>query len=618
MKYLQYSAEFRLNASANPRSRWRRFRAVFGESRQRGPGNGMLERATTTARFAERDLLASMEVQAPGRRDSDGGVSYSLFPPIRSMMFGPFLRLPAGFYCLTLSGVPGRPLQKGQPILGLEVIAQNRVLRGWMDVTAEELSRGVLAIYFEVPHELSIESGADAPFEFRMSAFGTCTFKVTRLALRSIDAADMPTSGEMTWRLLGRLRLLPLPGDLALTPLSIGALKLGRPWTPLFLPTGFFRLELAFRLYKLRRPDHDALDIRLVNEEGQAIASEVFSGCDLEGGVASFLFEMPLDMSYDSGAPQKLRVEIRHFGNVTIRLHDLRILRLSATTEAGESRPRRLAPKAAGGKKKILIFGNCQGGLLANAFRSHAAFSGQFSVKHHSMELPANLHEQGKRDLEDCNILLIQDIREWEQYPLRNYVPDTLQIVRYPCIRFASPWPFDAFNGPDDRMARNWDYPNFEFTYFDGLLARLRQEVPDHAARFQAYKQLDIKGVIDPVRLHAFEERRLSAMDKKFSTGIGAYILENFRKRPVFYTTAHPNGVILNMLLKQLARELEVNRFIWPTRRLDALRNLQIPVHPLVAGALGLKWADETTRYLVRGEKVTWEDYFRKYISYYG
>ncbi len=31
-----------------------------------------------------------------------------------------------------------------------------------------------------------------------------------------------------------------------------------------------------------------------------------------------------------------------------------------------------------------------------------------------------------------------------------------------------------------------------------------------------------------------------------------------------------------------------------------------------------MKWAQGDRRYLVRGEWVSWEDYVRKYIAYYG
>ncbi len=138
---------------------------------------------------------------------------------------------------------------------------------------------------------------------------------------------------------------------------------------------------------------------------------------------------------------------------------------------------------------------------------------------------------------------------------MKKHVPADLPTLRYPCVRFASLWPFDAFNGPDDKFARNKDYPNFEFTYFDGLLARLRKEIPDPEARFDAYRTLDVKGVIDPKRLHTFEEKRLLAMDEKFRRAWG----------PTFWrisagsgssTPAHPNGAILSMLMKYLAKEL--------------------------------------------------------------
>ncbi|WP_137129506.1 WcbI family polysaccharide biosynthesis putative acetyltransferase [Rhizobium sp. FY34] len=567
---------------------------------------------------AGRDVLPSMEVQIPGRRNADGTVSCLHLPPFRSMMFGPFLRLKAGRYYLEIEAVPGTPLQRGQPIFGVEVIAQNRILRGWRDFTPAELTERPQRIYFDVPFHLGIEGGADVPFEFRFTSFGTSAFKVVRLVLVHTPGAPVPEVPAMQWRLLGRLRLFPLSGGVVISPLSVGFLKFGRPWASLYLPAGLCKVELGLTLLKLKDPVRETLEIRVVTQEGMSVCSEVFNGKDLLGGNASLLFEMPADISYDAGSPHRLHVEVRQFGNATLRIEKLNIHRVDALATEPTRPISRPSLKIAGNKKRIIIFGNCQGGILANVLRHHSAFSGQFLVKHHSMELPANLHEQGKRDLEQCDILLVQDIREWEQYPLRDYVPETVKQLRYPCVRFASPWPFDAFNGPDDRFARNKDYPNFEFTYFDGLLGRLRNEIPDQEMRFEAYRSLSLKGSIDPKRLHVFEEKRLQAMDEKFDIGIGAFILDNFRKHPVFYTTAHPNGPILRMLLKYIARELGVQRFIWPTRRLDALRNLQIPVHPLVAHKLELKWANETTLYRLQGKKVTWEDYVRKYISYYG
>lgn len=565
-----------------------------------------------------RDVLPAMEVQFPGRRNADGSVSCNFMPPIRSPMFGPFLRLHAGRYYLEITARLGpQLLQKDHPVFGVEIIAQNRIVRGWGDFTVTELARGPQRIYFDVPRHMAIESGADAPFEFRFTSFGVSAFTIQKLVLVSVPASEAQEPVTMVWRLLGRMKRYPLSRHVSMSRFSIPLLKFGEPLAPFYLPAGLFSLELGAHIKGPSKAEGEALDVRLMTRDRQQILGEVFNARDLSSGKLSILFEMPSDLAYDAGSPQRLHVEIRQLGQARIDIETLEIKQVEPDKVQSPSLTKR-ASKPTGSKKRILIFGNCQAGILANAMRNQSAFSRQFSVRHHSLELPANLHEQGRKDLEECDILLVQDIREWEHYPLKNHVPDNLQTIRYPCIRFASPWPFDAFNGPDDRFARDKDYPNFEFTYFDGVLARLRKEIPDHEARFQAYRDLSIKGVIDPKRLHVFEEKRLQAMDQKFSIDIGDFILENFRKQSVFYTTAHPNGAIFRMLLKYIARELGIRQWILPSRRLDALKNLEIPVHPLVAKSLDLKWATDATQYRIRGKKITWEEYVRHYILYYG
>ncbi|AOO83420.1 WcbI family polysaccharide biosynthesis putative acetyltransferase [Bosea vaviloviae] len=567
-------------------------------------------------------LLPSMEVHEPARRWADGSVSVLLLIPARTFLYGPFLRLAQGRYRISFRCGVRMPLQGDHPVLGLEVVAQNRILCAWRDFTAADLRSGEQSVTFDVPSDLSIEGGADAPFEFRYSHFGNAWLTMLDVTLHSEapgDPADSQPAAIEAWRLLGRLRTLPRPGGVSLSPVSINWLKLGRSSATLRLPMGTYRVDLACDLKGARRQADPALEIAVRTRDGTPLGLGRFNASDLAKGHVSFEFGVPMDLSMDVGVPRAIDFRIRHFRNASLLLRSFDLHRLSPQVVVPSMLERdqpRLAYHPT--KKRIVIFGNCQGNLLAEALRDHSGFSRQFSVKHHYMELPAYLHEQGRRDLEECDMLLIQDIREWEQYPLRDYVPEQLPTLRYPCVRFASLWPFDAFNGPDDKLARNRDFPNFEFTYFDGLLARLRKELPDHERRFKAYESLQIERVVDFKRLHTFEERRLEEMDRKFTVGIGAYILDNFRNRQVFYTTAHPNGAIMKMLVKHVTRELGLSLHFWLPGSLNSLRRLQVPVHPKVAAALGVKWADAQRTYLVRGEWITWEEYVRKYISYYG
>jgi hypothetical protein len=179
-------------------------------------------------------------------------------------------------------------------------------------------------------------------------------------------------------------------------------------------------------------------------------------------------------------------------------------------------------------------------------------------------------------------------------------------------------WPFDHYNGPGDKEAYEREWPNLTFLYLDGLLARLRKEIPDREERLSAYRSLAVGGVTNYVRLHDFEERRLLAMDKQFGFTIGKFILDNFQRRRLFYTTNHPNGQIISMLLHYLLRHLGTDRGPRQVANLDHLKRLQIPVHPKVAKALGVRWAGEKTKYLYGGEQITWETYTRRYIDHYG
>jgi hypothetical protein len=270
-------------------------------------------------------------------------------------------------------------------------------------------------------------------------------------------------------------------------------------------------------------------------------------------------------------------------------------------------------------RRRVVIIGNCQSETLRQGFAQIEALNSRFDVRYHFIQLPKNLHEFAARDLEACDILLIQDIRLWDEFPLRDRVRPGAEAVRFPLVRFASLWPFDAWNGPGDRLAYEREAPNLTFPYLDGLLGRLRGDIPDPEARFAAYRALELPGIINYRRLHEVEARRLAAMDRKFGFAIGAFILDNFRQRRVFHTTVRPNWEVFNLLMQFVARQVGVGGPLSIGPGVDAsLRNPQIPIHPKVARDLGVRWADEATRYLNRGIEVPWERYVRSYIEHYG
>src|SRR5260370_577105 len=187
-----------------------------------------------------------------------------------------------------------------------------------------------------------------------------------------------------------------------------------------------------------------------------------------------------------------------------------------------------------------------------------------------------------------------------------------------PAIPFYWVGAFCGFNGPTDQHAIVQEAPNFTFTYFDGLLARLRQQIRDRERRFEAYRSLNIDGVTNYLRAHQFETRRMLALDKKYDCGIGKFILDRFQSEQLFYTTNHPNREIFELLIANIMRSLGVKGHIPPIAPLDQLHTLQVPVHPRVAEVLGVRWATPERKYRFRQEELTWEQYIRRYIEHYG
>jgi hypothetical protein len=269
------------------------------------------------------------------------------------------------------------------------------------------------------------------------------------------------------------------------------------------------------------------------------------------------------------------------------------------------------------GRRRVVIIGNCQSETLRQGFAQLEVLNRRFEAKYHFVQLQQNQRDFVARDLEQCDILLVQDLRDWDRFPLRDCVPATAEIIRFPLVRFASPWPFDGWNGPNDRAAHEQEAPNLTFSYLDGLLGRLRKEIPDKEARFHAYRALEWPGIVNYRRLHQIEERRLAAADKQFGIAIGDFILANFQKRRLFHTTVRPNWQVFNLLLQYVVKS--VTEPVSLNERYDVmLREPQVPVHPRVARDLGVRWADDRTRYLAHGREVSWENYVRSYIEHYG
>src|SRR5260370_39933425 len=107
-------------------------------------------------------------------------------------------------------------------------------------------------------------------------------------------------------------------------------------------------------------------------------------------------------------------------------------------------------------------------------------------------------------------------------------------------------------------------------------------------------------------------------MEKQIGCEIGKLILDNFQRRRLFYTTNHPNGQIIGMLMQYLLQKLGMDQGYRPNSTLDHLRRVQVPVPPKGAQTLGITWAKENAKYLHAGAPNTWGNCLRPYCTHHG
>lgn len=549
----------------------------------------------------------------------------------------PYIQVGEGRYRVVLHCRSANTRVGGQPVVGVEVVglrgrypwtarqgwlsespARDRLVLGWGDFLDRDLTGGSASFEFDVPFAFSVETG-DAPWlEFKVFHLGNADLEIVGLDLQRCGEADPDNPVPQRWRLLGRIgRQFGREGDIAVRRNDRPGALTGRARPRLELPPGHYRLLLTARLDPDAAPAAPVFEARIaVAAEGwrqrgrHIVAERSLTVAEFRDGVATLDFAIPPEKA---GTRSRVELRLSHFGETTAALNGAEIVGVAPPCQAARAG---VLPTR---RQNVLIIGNCQAETVAEAFRRAAPLRRRFDANYQFVGLQRGLQESGRRLLERADLLLVQDIKDWEWYPLRDFIPASAEIVEFPFLRFASLWPFDGYGGINDVEAHQREWPDLTFIYLDGLLGRLRKEIPDKEARFQAYRSLDVPGVVNYVRLHDFERRHLEALDRKFGCDVGKFILDNFRDRQLFFALNHPDLDVFRVLLNWMMRRLGIEGdYTEPLEHLEVVRRVQVPVHPKVAQTLGVTWANEQTLYRYEGRQITWEQYVRAYIDHYG
>lgn len=252
-----------------------------------------------------------------------------------------------------------------------------------------------------------------------------------------------------------------------------------------------------------------------------------------------------------------------------------------------------------------LVSANCQGLPLIKQMMAFTPFR-----KHYTPAYYINFQKQiiPLEKLQTCNILIYQKLdKSWgelsEDYLLA-HVNSKAKVVCMPNIYNKTLWPISKGTG---------DLSNpYDETYVDELMKR----------NLSIDEILYLIKKADFAEKYDLQENYRKSMEYERNKGyircneFCDYMEENFSKIKLFTTFNHPYGTLLNKVAKVILEEIGYKGI--PDRLIPDITcddDYYMPIHPSVAKFFHLSFIDETTKYPVYGNKLTYYEYIAGYVT---
>jgi hypothetical protein len=179
-------------------------------------------------------------------------------------------------------------------------------------------------------------------------------------------------------------------------------------------------------------------------------------------------------------------------------------------------------------------------------------------------------------------------------------------------------WPFA---GNDPRLAADPD----RYHWSDSIAAALASENLPHEAAFERYMQISTERMPDLERRLRLDVGRWQATDALSDFKLSEWVQQKFRTTKLFHTMGHLTAEPTRYIFPQLVQRTSAvaHRTSQSQREIDLLLRYNegqdhetVPVHPLVAQRLQLRYFDPDARYRWHAHDWTFKEYIIRYINW--
>ena len=270
----------------------------------------------------------------------------------------------------------------------------------------------------------------------------------------------------------------------------------------------------------------------------------------------------------------------------------------------------------------VLIYANCQGEELQRTGHFMRCMAGRLTFKWIPFHLVTERDWTRKygRDFMAGVVAVWEQVETGGRSPnraaLHERIPKNVPVVTFPPFSATCLWPFA---GNDPRIAADPE----RYPWPDSIAAVLASETLPDDELFAKYMQVTTDRMPDLDRRVRLDIARWKASDAIADVPLADWVETTFRSVNLFYTSGHITAPAITFLMKQLVSRTSI---LTPALARAAIAEVDVllrrhtgqdfecvPIHPLVAERLNLRFYDPGATY--RWHAHAWT--FRQYILHY-
>lgn len=278
--------------------------------------------------------------------------------------------------------------------------------------------------------------------------------------------------------------------------------------------------------------------------------------------------------------------------------------------------------------RTVIVYGNCQAPYLAQMLASLDDLNDDYRfvfAANHVLPGETVARPVPQAYLRDVALLLVQHEDRTDNpalTALQAQLPASCPVIRYPTFFMPTLWPFEC---PEPRDVIEPDYLWKRYPLGDMVGLQIAQAGLTGDMAVAAYLDLSTQKMPNlQVRLQR-DIARMHHYDAQCDVRVADYVESSFQHAHLFWTSGHLSEDAVAELTRRVAAAARptlggsaerAESCLAAAMGYAGMGGLQLPIHPVVAETLGLRFWQHDMQYRWYTQSWTFYDYIRHYIEY--